>query len=322
VLFSGGLDSMLATKLLLNQGIKIQGLTFVTPFFNAEKAKKAAKILGIPLRVIDISTEHFRILKNPPHGYGKNVNPCIDCHALMLKKARDIMKKEWYHFVATGEVLGQRPMSQNKQSLKIVERLTGLKGYLLRPLSAQLLAETIPEQKGLVDRKKLLGLSGKQRKVQMILAKRWKIKEYATPSGGCLLTDPGYAERFKKLQNIFPNFNLHEAELLKYGRLFIEPDYMFIVGRNQEDDSAIKKIANKDDILLEIKDIPGPTTLLHFFRLTKAPIPLKIKKTALLQAAERTVRYGNKRVRELKEVVVLAGEKGEIKVSTKSVFKG
>ncbi len=332
VLLSGGLDSLLATRLLIDQGIKVLGVTFVTPFFNAKKAEKAAKTLGISLKVIDISAEHFKMLKKPPHGYGKNVNPCIDCHGLMLKKAADIMRKEKYNFVATGEVLGQRPMSQNKQSLAVVEKLSGLEGYLLRPLSAQLLEETIPEQKGLVDRKKLLGLSGKQRKEQMALAKKWKIKEYATPSGGCLLTDPGYAERFKKLQNIFPNFNLHEAELLKCGRLFIEPDFMFIIGRYHEDNLAIKKIADKDDILLEMKDFTGPLTLLHFFRLTKTPIPAKIdpaikagrrpiglRKTALQKAAEKTVRYGGEKIKKVAKVIVKAGEI-EITVKPKNSF--
>ena len=338
VLLSGGLDSLLAAKLLKDQGIKVQGLTFVTPFFNPS-ASLGAGSLGIPLRVVDISEEHFKLLKDPPHGYGKNVNPCIDCHGLMLKKAKEMMsraagfryagKKEGYDFVATGEVLGQRPMSQNKQSLAVVEKLAGLEGYLLRPLSAQLLKETIPEQRGLVNRSKLLGLSGKQRKAQMALAKKWKIKEYATPSGGCLLTDPGYAERFKKLQKAFPYFNLHEVELLKYGRLFIDPassdagrgsDYLFIVGRNQKDDLAIKKIAAKDDVLLEIKDIPGPITLLHFFRVTRAPVPERIKKTALEKAAGKTVRYGNKRVREKDEIMVLVGDKEEMVVKTKKLF--
>lgn len=323
---------MLAAKLLLNQGVKVTGITFVTPFFNARKAKKAAQLLGIPLKVIDISAEHFKILKAPPHGYGRNVNPCIDCHALMLKKAKDIMRKEGYDFVATGEVLGERPMSQNKQSLQLVEKLAGLEGKLLRPMSAKLLPETEAEKKGIVDRDKLLDIEGRSRKRQMELVKRFGIKEYASPGGGCRLTDPGYAERFKKLQKIFPYFNIHEAELLKYGRLFVEKDFLFIVGRNQKDDLTIKKIVGKDDILMEMKDIPGPTTLLHFFRLTKAPVPDKIdpaikagrrpiglRKTALQKAAGKTVRYGNRKVREKDEVIVVAGEE-EVAIKTNHLF--
>ncbi|MFC1651885.1 tRNA 4-thiouridine(8) synthase ThiI [Patescibacteria group bacterium] len=322
VLFSGGLDSMLAAKLLIDQGIKVTGLTFVTPFFNAKKAEESAKQLGIDLKVIDISEDHFKIVKKPPHGYGKNVNPCIDCHGLMFKKAGELAKKEKFDFIATGEVLGQRPMSQNKGALKIVEKLAGLEGKILRPLSAKLLEETEPEKDNLVDREKLLGLRGRGRKEQLALAEKWKIKEYATPSGGCLLTDPGYAERFKKLQKAFPYFDLHEAELIKHGRLFVEQDHMFLVGREHEENLKLKKIADKNDVLLEVKEVPGPITLLHFFRVTKQPVSAATKKTALKKAAERTVRYANPKVRELEttEVVSLDGEE-EIRVKVKQAIE-
>lgn len=313
VLFSGGLDSMLAARLLLDQGVKVTGLTFITPFFGSKKAENVAKQLKIPLKIIDISEEHFKIVKKPPHGYGKNVNPCIDCHGLMFKKAGELAKKEGFDFVTTGEVLGQRPMSQNKGSLRVVEKIAGLEGKILRPLSAKLLDETEPEKDNLVDREKLLGLKGRGRKEQLTLAKKWKIKEYATPSGGCLLTDPGYAKRFKKLQKVFPYFDIHEAELIKHGRLFVEQDYMFLVGRNHEENLELKKIADKNDILLEVKEVPGPITLLHFFRVTKQPVSATTKKTALRKAAGKTVRYANPRVKKFEEVEVVEID-GDVKV--------
>ncbi|TES97042.1 DUF814 domain-containing protein, partial [Patescibacteria group bacterium] len=316
VLLSGGLDSMLAAKLLTDQGVAVTGLTFTTPFFGAKKAEKASKQLGIPLKVIDISKEHFEIVKKPQYGYGKNVNPCIDCHGLMFKKAKDLVKKEGFDFVATGEVLGQRPMSQNKQALKIVEKLSGLEGKILRPMSAKLLDETEIEKKELVNRDRLLSIKGKSRKEQIALAKKLGFKKYATPGGGCLLTDPGYALRFKKLREAFPYFDLKEAELIKYGRLFVEKDYLFLVGRKHEENLELKKVADKNDILLEVKEVPGPITLLHFFRVTKQPIPAVTKKTALKKAAERTVRYANQKVRDLDKVKVVDLE-GEEEIAIK-----
>jgi tRNA U34 2-thiouridine synthase MnmA/TrmU len=216
VLLSGGLDSILAAKILKNQGIKITALSFRSYFFNEKNAKKAAKNLKIPIKIIDFSRENLGIVKNPKHGYGRAMNPCIDCHILMLKKAKEILEKEKFHpapepsarygasFVVTGEVLGQRPMSQNKNSLNLIEKESGLRGYLLRPLSAKLLEPTIPEKEGLIKREKLFDITGRSRKRQMALAKKWKIKWYPTPTGGCLLTDLGFGKRLKELLKIYP----------------------------------------------------------------------------------------------------------------------
>ena len=161
ILFSGGLDSILAAKILEEQGIKLLGLTFKSYFFNEKEAKESARKIKLPLKVIDFSKEHLQIVKNPKYGYGKAMNPCLDCHILMLKIAKRLMNKEGFHFVATGEVLGERPMSQNKEALKLIEKRSLLKGYLLRPLSAKLLEPTIPEMSGLVNREKLLDISEK-----------------------------------------------------------------------------------------------------------------------------------------------------------------
>ena len=286
VLFSGGLDSILTVKLLQEQRIKVTGLTFVSYFFDADLAKKAAKNLGIKLKIIDFSEEHLAMVKNPQYGYGKAINPCIDCHILMLKKAKKIMKQEKFDFVATGEVLGERPMSQNKQALELIEKQSGLQGYLLRPLSAKLLAPTIPEKKELVDRNKLLDISGRSRKRQIALAKKWGIKEYPTPAGGCLLTDLQFAQRLKELFIKWPDCQGNDVQLLKLGRHFWVKDNKIIVGRNEQENKEIKKLAQKGNILIEPKDFPGPTILIR-----SKP---KLFKESLIKAKELMIKYSPK----------------------------
>ena len=179
VLFSGGLDSILAVKILQLQGIDVTGLTFVSYFFNNQSAKKAASKLKIKLKTVNFSEEHLKMVKKPKHGYGKSLNPCIDCHLMMLRKAKEIMNspgsREKYDFVATGEVLGERPMSQNKKALDLIEKESGLKGFLLRPLSAKLLQPTILEKKRKIKRAELLDICGRSRKKQIALAKAFKI---------------------------------------------------------------------------------------------------------------------------------------------------
>ncbi|PIP15657.1 MAG: tRNA 4-thiouridine(8) synthase ThiI, partial [Candidatus Portnoybacteria bacterium CG23_combo_of_CG06-09_8_20_14_all_44_36] len=240
-LLSGGLDSILAIRILQVQGIKITGLTFVSYFFNSKAAEKAAKGLKIKLKITDFSDEHLGIVKRPCYGYGRAVNPCIDCHLLMLKKAGEIMAKDGYDFVATGEVLGERPMSQNKSALQLIEKESGLKGYLLRPLSAKLLEPTVVEKSGLVDREKLLDISGRSRKRQMELAREWGIRDYPTPAGGCLLTDIQFGGRFKDMAGKWSDFGGNDARLLKFGRHFWEKDDLIVVGRNKEENEEIKK---------------------------------------------------------------------------------
>ena len=278
VLLSGGLDSILVAKILQNQDIKVIALSFRSYFFNEGMAKKAAKNLRIPLKVVDFSKEHLKMVKNPKHGYGKSINPCIDCHILMLKKAKEIMRKDKFDLVATGEVLGERPMSQNIKALKIVETQSSLKGYLLRPLSAKLLKETIPEQKGLVDRHKLFDISGRSRKRQIALANKWKIKYYPTPAGGCLLTDHEFGKRLKELFDQYLNCHGNDIELLKLGRHFWEGKVKIIIGRNDEENKLIKKLSEKGDILIEMKNYAGPLTLIR--NHTKKKIPQKIIKKA------------------------------------------
>ena len=298
LLFSGGLDSILATKVLMEQGIKVKGITFKSYFFDAEQAKKAAKKIKLPLKVIDFSREHLKIVKNPKHGYGKAINPCIDCHILMLKTAKEIMKKEKLSFVATGEVLGERPMSQNKRALGLIEKESGLKGYLLRPLSARLLETTIPEKMGLVDREKLLDIFGRSRKRQIALARKYKIKNYPAPAGGCLLCDIEFSKRLRELLKIYPRCNGSDIELLKLGRHFWFNKTKIVVGRNEEENKKIKKLKKKRDILIEMKNYPGPLTLVRDYNASM----LRSIEQDILEKAKKLTQYYSTKARRKKNV--------------------
>jgi len=187
-LCSGGLDSLLAGLVLKKQGIDVEWINFETPFFSAEKARNAAKSANIPLTVLDITTSYLEMLKHPSCGYGKNMNPCLDCHAFMFKIAGMRMQDKGFDFMFSGEVLGQRPMSQTRPSLRYVEKTSGFDGYILRPLSAKLLSETVPERQGKVNRSLLFGFSGRSRKPQIELANQYGVTQYPAPAGGCLLT--------------------------------------------------------------------------------------------------------------------------------------
>ena len=262
-LISGGLDSLLAVRLILDQGIDVVGVTFVTPFFSAQKAKTAMKIINLPLTILDITEEHLEMLKAPKHGYGKNMNPCIDCHTLMLKIAGRIMETQGADFIFTGEVLGQRPMSQTKQSLHVVAKNSGYQEYILRPLSSKLLPETKPEIEGKVNRNKLLAIQGRGRKDQIELARSYGISNYSAPAGGCLLTDPLFSKRLRDLFTYNKDFRIRDIELLKYGRQFrINETSKVIVGRNRYENEAIKKLADGEDIIITMSEFPGPTTLI------------------------------------------------------------
>ena len=262
-LMSGGLDSMLAARLLVDQEIEVKGITFDTPFFGPEGAQKAADQLGIVLLVVDIGADHLEMLKNPQYGYGSQMNPCIDCHALMLKRAGRIMDEEGFDLLSTGEVLGQRPMSQRKDALRAVEKLSGYEGYILRPLSAKLLPETIPEREGKVDRQRLLDIRGRSRKRQMALAAHYSLKEYPSPGGGCMLTKAGFADRLRDLLATQKNVGLMEVELLKWGRqLRLPGGKRLVVGRVHGDNLKLQELARTEDLVLRVKGVPGPTGLI------------------------------------------------------------
>ncbi len=262
-LCSGGLDSQLAGLVLRAQGIEVHWITFETPFFSADKARNAAGKLDIPLIVENITETYLEMLKNPSAGYGKHMNPCMDCHSLMFRLAGLRMKEDGFDFLFSGEVVGQRPMSQTKPSLRYVEKHSGFDGYIVRPLSAQLLPESIPEREGLVDRSRLLDLSGRSRKAQMQLAKEYGITDYPTPAGGCLLTEQVYSDRLRELLAHDPNPSEAALELLKCGRHFRLPGgAKIIVGRRQADNNFLQKYYNsRTDTLIRLSKLPGPLVL-------------------------------------------------------------
>lgn len=263
LLFSGGLDSLLAAKVLEEQGIKVTPVFFKSYFFGPEIAQRSAKAVGLKLRVIDFSEDHLKIVQKPKYGYGAALNPCIDCHLLMLKKAKEIKEKEGFDFVASGEVLGERPLSQNKKVMFLLEKKSSLSGFLLRPLSAKKLPPTIPERQGLVNRERLLDLQGRSRKKQLWLAKKYNLKEFPAPAGGCLLTDKEFSKKLKELWKKFPQAGENDIELLKIGRHFWEGKIKIVVGRNKEENQLLKKMARKKDVLLEMTNYPGPTSLIR-----------------------------------------------------------
>jgi len=270
-LLSGGLDSTLAARVLLEQGIELEALNFITVFCNCTHrdesclaSQKAVATLGIPLKVMNVSEEYLDVVKHPEHGYGSNMNPCIDCRIFMLKKAKAYMEERGASFIVTGEVLGQRPMSQRKEAMALIDRKAGLEGLILRPLSAHLLRMTIPEREGWVDRKKLLAIQGRSRKPQMKLAEAFGIRDYPCPAGGCLLTDPQFSKRMKDLLTYQADFGLNDVHLLKVGRHFrLSPQVKLVVGRNEEENQRIKTFAREDDGLLKVVHYPGPLTLMR-----------------------------------------------------------
>lgn len=254
-LLSGGLDSTLAVWLILKQGIEVVGVNFTTPFFSPKKAIESAKFLNIPLEIIDITDEYLNILKNPKYGYGKNLNPCIDCHAFMIKKTLELMKKYSADFIITGEVLGERPMSQNKNSLNIVTKYSGAEDYILRPLSAKLLPPTKPEREGWVDREKLLDIQGRSRERQLELAKEMGLENIPTPAGGCLLTEPIFSKKLLDLLKNKEDITRRDLELLKIGRHFRLPSNVkVIVGRNKDENEKLLNYFGEKDTLFKAED--------------------------------------------------------------------
>lgn len=263
-LCSGGLDSTLAGLVLREQQVDVEWISFETPFFSADNARKAADQTGIPLTVENISDEYITMLRRPNCGYGQHMNPCLDCHALMFRVAARRMKLNAFDFLFSGEVLGQRPMSQTKPSLRYVEKNSGCDGYIIRPLSAKLLPETVPEKKGLIDREQLLDISGRGRKRQIQLAKKFGVADFPAPAGGCLLTDKGFSERLRDLFAHQEGSTENELRLLRYGRHFrLKDQSKLIVGRTQIDnDNLLRHVDPDADTVIKVQSFPGPVAVL------------------------------------------------------------
>ncbi|MEM2967902.1 MAG: 7-cyano-7-deazaguanine synthase [Candidatus Bathyarchaeia archaeon] len=302
VLLSGGLDSILAAKLLLNQGIEVEALSFITPFLSSKtgesSAENAAKQLGVPLKVVSVGSDYLKMLRNPKHGYGKNMNPCIDCKIFFLRKAKNYAKETGAAFIATGEVLGERPMSQHFNALKLVEEEAGLRGKVLRPLSAKLLPETEAEKRGLVDRAKLLAIHGRSRKQQIQLAKGFNIKEYPSPAGGCLLTCKEYSDKLRDLFKHKKRCSMNDVFLLKVGRHFRLGENKIIVGRNEAENKLLMAKKARSDFYFEVPDVGSPITILQGEK-TKKAIRVAAELTAFYSDAkcnEVTVKFGRERL--------------------------
>jgi tRNA-specific 2-thiouridylase len=261
-LFSGGLDSILAVKLIQEQGLDVVGICFESPFFSSDKAARSANHIGLFLKAVDITDSLLQVVLNPRHGYGKGLNPCIDCHELMFKTVGEMLKDEEADFIISGEVVGQRPMSQNLKSLSTISHGSGFRDLILRPLSAKRLPETLPETKGWVRRERLLGLSGRSRQPQIELAREFGIEDYPAPAGGCLLTETVFSRRLKDLLSSNPSFSRRDVELLKWGRNFrLGENAKIIVGRNQKENEVISSLRNEEDTMFRVESFPGPTVL-------------------------------------------------------------
>lgn len=266
-LLSGGLDSLLAMKLILEQGIEVIALHFVTPFSISDprggsRVDGVAERLGVKLEKIALGAEYIEMVRNPKFGYGKNLNPCLDCRVFTLLRAREYMERVGADFVFTGEVLGERPMSQRRDAMRIVERESRLDGRLLRPLSAKLLKPTIPEQEGIVDREGLLNIRGRSRKPQMRLAAGYGITDYPYPAGGCLLTDARFSDRLRDLFS-HDQVSLRDIELIKAGRHFRLPfGQKVVAGKDQADNERVANLAKGGGLKFTVEGYGSTLALL------------------------------------------------------------
>ena len=298
-LLSGGLDSQLAICVLKEQGLWIEGVVFASPFFQIDAAKKAAEQLRIPLHIVDFKSDILELIEKPRHGFGSAMNPCIDCHGRMIRRAGEMMRANGFDFVATGEVLNQRPMSQNRLSLGIVAKDADLGGRLLRPLCAQLLDPTLPEQEGIVDRARLLGLNGRGRKPQMELATKYGLVEYPSPAGGCLLTEKGFSRRLADVKEHEGLGNVRLINLLLHGRHFRLPGgAKCVAGRDAKDNLALKSYRQPDDVMIHTVNVPGPTLL----------IPGGASQEDIALACGMCAQYGDHGERETVIVRVVCGD--------------
>ena len=265
-LISGGLDSILAARVIQEQGVEVIPLHFQIPFCHkAKDASRQSRLvrenLGLDLRIFQLKQEFLEMLKKPRYGFGSNMNPCIDCKILMLSKAKALMQETGAQFIVTGEVLGQRPMSQHRQALMIIAKRSGLEGLVLRPLCAKNIPETTPEKEGWVNREGLLDIKGRTRKPQLELAQKFKLQDYTQPSGGCLLTDPEFSRRLKELI-AHQELSLGNIDLLKVGRHFrIAERSRLVVGRNEAEDNELLDLAEEGDYIFSPPETAGPTSL-------------------------------------------------------------
>ena len=271
MMLSGGLDSRLAMKMMLDQGIELHAYNHTTAFCTCtsrsscrHEAVKAAQEFDVPLSVHNVTEEFLRIIEEPDHGYGSGVNPCIDCRIMLFRGARRLMEQIGGRFVVTGEVLGERPMSQRRDAMDHIEKESGLEGLVLRPLCAKALEPTVPEKEGWVEREKLEDITGRRRVPQIELAEELGINDYPCPAGGCRLTDPGYAARMRDLLEHNRPLQVNDVQLLKFGRHFrLDGRAKVIVGRDEDENKMIDRLSRPEDHKVELAAIPGPLTIVR-----------------------------------------------------------
>ena len=270
-LLSGGLDSILATQLVKEQGIEVVALHFTSPFCTCTKGDKGCGLQAVrTARELDVEVlvrfkgmDYLEIVRSPRHGYGRAMNPCIDCRIFMLREARKVMDEIGASFVVTGEVLGQRPMSQRRNTIALIEKESGLEGLILRPLSAKHFPPTLPEVEGIVDREKLYDIAGRGRKTQYELVDARSLKEFSCPGGGCLLTERGFVSKIKDLFSHEDSFTMKDVGLLKIGRHFrLKRGLKLILGRNEGENERLAAAHMPPHVILTPVDFKGPTGLL------------------------------------------------------------
>jgi len=313
-LFSGGLDSTLAILVMLKQGIDVTAITFLN-HFGCEIGDKsscskdpfaASEKFGFQVKMSHLSDKFIDIVKNPKFGHGRNMNPCVDCRILMLKEAKSLMEMTGADFLITGEVLGQRPMSQRRDTFPVIDREADVKGLVLRPLTAKLMKPTIPEENGIVDRDLLYDFAGRSRKPQMALAKELGLTEYPAPAGGCLLTEPNYSYRLKELLDHCADPDHKDINFLRVGRHFrYSSDCKIIVGRDKDENEIILSTVSDDDCTMHVPGFGSPVTY-----VTGNPT-----EETLLTAASLCARYSAARkLPDVEVSVLMKGEKSILKV--------
>jgi tRNA U34 2-thiouridine synthase MnmA/TrmU len=286
VLLSGGLDSLLATRIILEHGVDVEAVHFATLFCRCgcDSIIKVSKELGIKIHNIFWGQEFLDVVTNPRYGYGSKMNPCIDCRILMFRKAKELAAKINADFLVTGEVLDERPFSQRLRFMKLIEKAAELEGKILRPLSAKLLPLTEAEEAGWVNREKLFNIKGRRRIMQIKLAAKYGIKDYPNPSGGCLLTDPTFARKVRDHLKYEGKLTIDDAILLMIGRHFRIEGVKVVVGRNKDENNRLLAIAQQRQIpYLMVKEYKGPITL----------IVGEEKLSVIKKAAELTLRYSD-----------------------------
>lgn len=311
-LFSGGLDSILACKVIQDQGLRVLGIHFVTPFFgNPEKIEHWQKVYGVEIMAVDISEKYIQMMMDiPEYGMGKLINPCVDCKIMMISHAKSLLDEFGAKFIISGEVVGQRPMSQRPTALNAIKNSSDSKEVLLRPLCAQSQPVTPVEESGLVDREKLPNIYGRGRKEQLAMAAEYGFTEIPTPAGGCKLTEFENAARFFPLLKKLNEPDVNSFQLATTGRQYWAGNKLLAIGRNQNDNSKMEELFEETDYMFEVRGFPGPLSIGRAFK------DEEWTRQEIIDAAAMTASFSPKAVKSGEEVsVAIIGPSGEMAIS-------